>query len=1435
MGRVLISVLVNAFFYFGHSRLIPDYADYIWRTGGWESCSALQEGGCGTGTRARGVWCYEQSSGEAVSPEFCKSKEKPVVQKRCFIACRHHKDDLEWKVGEWGPCLVAENQILEYGTGLMQRNVSCVLNTHASFDVDLDIDDENCYKVGPRPEPIQQCSLPIRQDCTTTDWTEWTPCCDGSQFRTRTILVPPKNGGTPCPETNEWRSCGTEDDSCFKHQHGFRLRIGPWGECIPKVEAIEGGSLSAYDTGIAYTHTTDSYYKHRPNVGTQTRDIDCLNVTSEVVPLKFCDSRPLPPKTRACIIPQDCVVSEWSEWVIRQDGCNDYTGKVIPEEATRERYILRMHEGQGLKCPHLTETRSRKDRLPLCINKYKWEVSKWSVCSDPITSYPVQCGGGIQTRNATCVDAKSGQPLPNKNCRSVEKPPSIQRCEMACPRDCEVSQWGSWGACLPSQCPFKNDGTEATQTGVRKRFRNVVVPPSELGMECPNLSESQPCTGTECYTWSAGSWGSCQLETGLTKCGSGRRTRQVFCVTHHKEIVDESKCHADSKPSIDEFCVVPCANDCVVSSWSEWTPCSRPCRDSGTAGIRSRNRTIIAPPGPGGHPCPSEDDMTQVDRCNDFGCNGYSWMALPWQDCNATCGSGLQNREVWCIINNDERVDDRFCEDLPKPNEYRSCMSECENECRVSKWSAWSKCPKKTCFPINSKKEEQFYRRRTRVSLDGQYCTHLEEKEPCPTMDDDCPIYNWTIGEWSECQMAESSHCGYGLRVREIGCVDTKTSRPAELRDCFKTEVQIPLSVQRCHVDCHTPCQVTEWGNWPLCKGKCFGYRHRSRELIGESYLHKTCSFIKLTESEQCPCNEYRLEPYGKWGACIINGTFICGTGVRYRARICYNAYGQKIDPSLCEDSGIEEEPCMIPCPVDCKVSEWTKWSECSVSCGPGMHQRTRQILVPPSNGGRACPSVLQEKPCNVPCNNFQWQTNGWSNCDLDNTASEFGCGNGKKYRNVWCLNLKTGQEVDQKYCDWIDKPSNMSSCSIACPGDCVLSEWSDWSSCSKDCVKGEQQQRTRSLLRNKSPEGRKCPHSIETQDCVLNVTCFTYKWAYTPFSSCLPLGGSPCGEGITTKAVYCQRSDFRAVDDSFCSDTIKPSPEEKWCYIDCPVDCEVEGWTSWNISECKCNDTGGMSRGRIIKTPASQTGRQCPKDNIQWKPCPPVPCYQWTSGSWSHCQLHGGSCGHGVTNRNITCVRKDDLEPVDNIFCSSLGEHPSTWEHCFIPCNNDCQLSQWSEWSACHGDCKKDKIGYQTRSRTVLRPPPLSVGKACPEPLWETRDCDIGPCIEYEWKVTDSGSIICVRSDGVIVDAGCDHTSKPSSKCILFEGRCLCTENIVFKAIDGNCPEQFEVEALILSQHGDDEMFMQLSKQQICIMFFTTVVVLGILIQTGW
>lgn len=35
------------------------------------------------------------------------------------------------------------------------------------------------------------------------------------------------------------------------------------------------------------------------------------------------------------------------------------------------------------------------------------------------------------------------------------------RCEVACPRDCEVGPWGEWGPCLPLQCPMNDDSTYA--------------------------------------------------------------------------------------------------------------------------------------------------------------------------------------------------------------------------------------------------------------------------------------------------------------------------------------------------------------------------------------------------------------------------------------------------------------------------------------------------------------------------------------------------------------------------------------------------------------------------------------------------------------------------------------------------------------------------------------------------------------------------------------------------------------------------------------------------------------------------------------------------------------------------------------------------------------------------------------------------------------
>lgn len=59
-----------------------------------------------------------------------------------------------------------------------------------------------------------------------------------------------------------------------------------------------------------------------------------------------------------------------------------------------------------------------------------------------------------------------------------------------------------------------------------------------------------------------------------------------------------------------------------------------------------------------------------------------------------------------------------------------------------------------------------------------------------------------------------------------------------------------------------------------------------------------------------------------------------------------------------CPIPGYIEEACIIPCPSDCKLSEWSNWSRCSKSCGSGVKVRSKWLREKPYNGGRPCPKL---------------------------------------------------------------------------------------------------------------------------------------------------------------------------------------------------------------------------------------------------------------------------------------------------------------------------------------------------------------------------------------------------------------------------------------------------------------------------------------------
>ena len=85
-----------------------------------------------------------------------------------------------------------------------------------------------------------------------------------------------------------------------------------------------------------------------------------------------------------------------------------------------------------------------------------------------------------------------------------------------------------------------------------------------------------------------------------------------------------------------------------------------------------------------------------------------------------------------------------------------------------------------------------------------------------------------------------------------------------------------------------------------------------------------------------------------------------------------------------------EEEECnKKPCPVNCKLNEWSTWSECKVDdavaarCGGGTRTRTRTIKEKAQHGG-TCDVELEEKQ---ECGAGTWVP--MSTCDAK-------CGGGK-------------------------------------------------------------------------------------------------------------------------------------------------------------------------------------------------------------------------------------------------------------------------------------------------------------------------------------------------------------------------------------------------------------------------------------------------------
>uniref|UniRef100_I3JGU1 ADAMTS/ADAMTS-like Spacer 1 domain-containing protein n=1 Tax=Oreochromis niloticus TaxID=8128 RepID=I3JGU1_ORENI len=198
-----------------------------------------------------------------------------------------------------------------------------------------------------------------------------------------------------------------------------------------------------------------------------------------------------------------------------------------------------------------------------------------------------------------------------------------------------------------------------------------------------------------------------------------------------------------------------------------------------------------------------------------------------------------------------------------------------------------------------------------------------------------------------------------------------------------------------------------------------------------------------------------------------------CGKGTQYRLIVCVSRdTDEEVSESKCDSAAKpvpEEEPCNThPCPPFWEASSW---SECSVSCGPGVQQRQlqcrqsfgdRSTMVHPQRCADLTQPVLTQ-PCQLRlCSHWEVSSN-WSQCSVD-------CGVGKRTRSVRCVSDQ-GDVVNEKECSSRARPQGSEECNM---GPCVTNWYfTDWSkTCSAQCGPGVQKREVVCLTRGGVREG---------------------------------------------------------------------------------------------------------------------------------------------------------------------------------------------------------------------------------------------------------------------------------------------------------------------------------------------------------------------------